>query len=307
MVDRDLNHDPNREPCPVEECIGAVAPELFAYLFEQIAQGALLLDAQGIILRANTPAAYLLDSKAAELTGQPLAACFSASHRARVETLLVAGAGTMPVTVQPVPGRGQPALLHLRPLPLPIAGTLRLALFDEHIADETPQTESLSQAIFHHAAAALLVCSPQGRIQRVNNAAVALLGSGLLFRDLESACPLRMESTGTALDWATLRATPGTGTVILDRATDRTPLRLRLHCADLGEAHGECRYLLTLYEDGTAAPDHISSAQHAAQQALVASEARLRAAQAFAHVANWELDIATSTVLVSEEWFRIWG
>jgi len=311
MLDRDPNHepnhDPNREPHPVEECIAAAAPGLLACLLEQIAQGALLLDAQGIILRANTPAAYLLDCKAAELTGQPLAACLGASHRASVETLLVAGAGTTPVTLQPAPGRGQTTLLHLRPLPLPIAGTLRLALFDERIASDVLQTESLSQAIFHHAAVALLVCNPQGRIQRVNDAAVALLGSGLLFRNLESACPLRMESTGTALDWATLRATPGAGTVILDRATDRTPLKLRLHCTDLGEAHAECRYLLTLYEDGTAAPDHIRSAQHAAQQTLVASEARLRTAQAFAHVANWELDIATSTVLVSEEWFRIWG
>ena len=76
---------------------------------------------------------------------------------------------------------------------------------------------------------------------------------------------------------------------------------------ELPAADKPSRYLLTLYEDGTAAPDHISSAQHAAQQTLVASEARLRTAQAFAHVANWELDIATSTVLVSEEWFRIWG
>jgi PAS domain S-box-containing protein len=43
------------------------------------------------------------------------------------------------------------------------------------------------------------------------------------------------------------------------------------------------------------------------EQALKASEQRLRKAQAMAHVGHWEFDPVTQTVRGSEEWFRMYG
>jgi len=45
----------------------------------------------------------------------------------------------------------------------------------------------------------------------------------------------------------------------------------------------------------------------ASEQALRASEQRLRKAQAMAHVGHWEFDPATQTIRGSEEWFRLYG
>jgi len=45
----------------------------------------------------------------------------------------------------------------------------------------------------------------------------------------------------------------------------------------------------------------------ASEQALRASEQRLRKAQAMAHVGHWEFDPATRTIRGSEEWFRLYG
>jgi two-component system, chemotaxis family, CheB/CheR fusion protein len=165
-------------------------------MIEEMRQGAITATSEGVLLWCNAGFARTLHTSVEALIGVPVRSYAAPESRELVDALLSrSDAGEGEVTFLAADGSRVPVYLAVSALPLEDELVLCLVVTDlteQKRNEQIVADERLARSILEHAAEALVVCDPQGRILRASGEAHRLRGRNVLLETFSSAFPLEL-------------------------------------------------------------------------------------------------------------------
>ncbi|MEQ1500879.1 MAG: PAS domain S-box protein [Myxococcota bacterium] len=236
--------------------------------------------------------ARVADAFAAHLTG--------ATHAVRVEHRLVCRDGNPKWVLN----QGMVAGRDRSGRPTRFVGTMTDLSWRREADEKLRDSEDRHRSVVTALTEGIVLFDTDGRLTTWNPAALRILGvDASTIGDVVAWRPTGTEPEG---DGAVADAAPVSldGAGIRDRAfgltrPDGTPVWIQVNTEPIRGASGELRSLLVSFVDVTA--------KRATEQALRASEAQLKLAQAVARIGSWTVDLRTGDQRWSDETFRMFG
>jgi PAS domain-containing protein len=258
----------------------------YRVLIQEMGEGAVTVQPDGVILYCNPRFAQLLNKPVEQIFGTSIIDHVSAPERPIMLTLLQQ-AGKGEVTLQTAQGAAVPvhisvAALHLNDVQALSILITDLTLHKRH--EDLMAGEQLARSIVDQAADVLIVCGPDWRIVQANQAARSLCADplGQLF---DQAYPLSRLNHDHQLDPIALSAIASGGVVRSFEVSligpDGAPETYLLSTAPLSTGSGVNGYVVTLTD---------VSARKQMEQALRLSEARFRIALQNSPIAVYNQD-----------------
>lgn len=168
-------------------------------MIEEMRQGAVTATLDGMLLWGNAGFARMLRTPAEDLAGRPVRSVVAPESRELMDALLgqldASGAGEGEVELLAADGARIPAYLAVSMLPVeddPILCLVVTDLTEQKRNEQIVADERLARSILEHAAEALVVCDPQGRIVRASGEAHRLRGRNVLLELFATAFPLEL-------------------------------------------------------------------------------------------------------------------
>lgn len=165
-------------------------------MIEEMRQGAITATSDGLLLWCNAGFARMLRAPVESLIGVPFRSYIAPESRELGEALLSrTEPGEGEVTLLAADGSPVPAYLAVSALPVEEELVLCLLVTDlaeQKRNEQLVADERLARSILEHAAEALVVCDPQGRILRASGEAHRLRGRNVLLEPFGSAFPLEL-------------------------------------------------------------------------------------------------------------------
>ena len=170
-------------------------------MIEEMRQGAITATSSGLLLWCNVGFARMLRTPAESLIGTPMRSYAAPESRELVDALLSRSEpGEAEATLLTADGGRVPAFLAVSALPVGAELVLCLLITDlteQKRNEQLVADERLARSILEHAAEALVVCDPQGRIVRASGEAHRLRGRNVLLEPFGSAFPLELSDPET--------------------------------------------------------------------------------------------------------------
>jgi len=164
-------------------------------MIEEMRQGAVTATPEGMLLWCNAGFARMLRTPPEDLAGRPVRSVVAPESRELVDALLGQAGPSAQGEVELLAADGMrvPAYLAVSTLPVedePILCLVVTDLTEQKRNEQIVADERLARSILEHAAEALVVCDPQGRIVRASGEAHRLRGRNVLLEQFATAFPL---------------------------------------------------------------------------------------------------------------------
>jgi two-component system CheB/CheR fusion protein len=168
----------------------------YRLMIEEMAQGAVTLTTDGLILYCNSCFARILKDSMGFVVGSSLRAWVAAGSRDLVDALLRRDASNQgEIELRAADGSLVPVYLSINPLPLeedaePVLCLVVTDLTEQKRNERIVADELLARSILEHAAEATVVCDGTGKILRASREAHRLCGRNPLLEAFGQAFPL---------------------------------------------------------------------------------------------------------------------
>jgi PAS domain S-box-containing protein len=227
------------------------ADRVYRVFLESIAEGAVTLNHEGMILYANAAASQLLAAGGGGVAGTSLRASVSRDERRRFDALFEAGRRGPHSAEIRLRGRrgGRPINLSLRPLADRSDVMVSAVLTDlaEHRKNEKVlEAERLARSILEQTGESILVCDLDGVIIRASRSVASLIGRDPLFQAFQAVLPLRTTDGDRPYPSRFAGPTPTRGLEVRFERPDGVSFRLVLNADPLRTAAGRIGTVVTL-------------------------------------------------------------
>jgi PAS domain S-box-containing protein len=179
------------------------AEQPYRIFVEQMQEGAATLGEDGLVLYANQRMSDMTGHPLEQINGSPLAAIVAESDRSAFAALLgQAGSGFARGEVSMACVHGtMPCLVSISQIVEDTDTRFAVTFTDlteQKRNEEIVAAERLARSILDHAAEAIVVCDPDGRIIRANSEAERLAGGGVVHRQFRESYGLSLVSDAEA-------------------------------------------------------------------------------------------------------------
>ena len=180
------------------------ADRSYRILVEEMHQGAVTLDGDGIVLYCNRRLAEILRIPQENLPGASLHAFVTSASRPLFEALLRQGQTERSqgeVTLRAGDGTRVPVYLAVNPLPMDGGAAVCVAITDlteQKRREELVAAERLAHSILDQAVDGIVVCNETGIVIRASRVARSLCGKNPILRPFATAFPLHFSAGSTS-------------------------------------------------------------------------------------------------------------
>jgi two-component system CheB/CheR fusion protein len=272
----------------------------YRLMIEEMAQGAVTLTPDGLILYCNGGFARMLKRPIREIVGSSLDSHVTRGSRDLLDALLHKEGVQSEIELSAVDGTLVPVYVSLNALPLdesdgpPVLCLVVTDLADQKRNERIVADEKLARSILDHAAEATVVCNTAGRILRASSEAHRLCGRNPLLEPFAKVFPLEISSPEIPDTEALLRRTlSGQRVRGLEASLDGGRLDLMLSAGPLWDVdHGIGGFVVTFTDITTR-----RNAEREMQRAWAAAEAMNEAKDRFLATLSHELRTPLTPVL----------